>query len=353
MGELNFYQTFVLCWWPVSPCTPGSVCRYGAHDECLHESLGQPLYNESVYFNFVTRGAGAGPLGGILRVGLRPTDGYAELSLNLPLDGGTTIFLYEREPLDQGDFHPGAATWRCAGMELAAIEPLYRWRLRYDGSGPRRLLDARAFGAHPGATLRDSPLCTVSLELEFEAGRPIHALSASGDIVAGAGVAFARDHYEQFGRISGTISVDGQRWSVGGDAFRDHSWGPRDWQSAPFSDFATLIAADGSAIVAFSVRIDGRDHVQGVRWDDHGLERLAGFSVATDYAGGVEIGRSLGLTFTLPSGSLSYDGAVRAFLPLRHRSGERTVRIGQVLVMFEGSGDAAWGWSDLTRPASA
>ena len=55
-----------------------TACRYGAGDEALHSPGGVPLYNESVYFNFVT-GLDDGPRGGVLRVGLRPTAGYAEL----------------------------------------------------------------------------------------------------------------------------------------------------------------------------------------------------------------------------------------------------------------------------------
>ena len=336
----------------MSSPAPASVCRYGQHDEALHDAAAQPLYNESVYVNFVASVADTGPLGGILRVGLRPTDGYAELSLNLPLAGGATIFSYEREPLDPTAFHPGSPLWRCAGMELEAVEPLRRWRLRFEGSSPRRLLDPVAFGTDPGAALRASRACQVALALEFEGRRPIHALSESGDIVAAGGVAFARDHYEQFGHVSGVIELDGVSWPVDGGGFRDHSWGPRDWQAAPHSDFLTLLGDDGSATVAFAARLDGRDHVQGVRWDGAQLERLTGFELGSDYDGGLEIGERLTVSFRRPSGEVRYDGRVRAFLPLRHRGGGRTVRIAQVLVDFDGPSGAARGWSDLTRPAS-
>ncbi len=351
----------------MSSPAPDSVCRYGPHDEALHDAAAQPLYNESVYVNFVAGvagvagvgniagvagGPGSAPLGGILRIGLRPTDGYAELSLNLPLAGGATVFAYEREPLGAAAFRPGSPVWRCAGMELEAVEPLRRWRLRFEGSSPRRLLDAAAFGADPGAALRGSRACRVALALEFEARRPIHALSESGDIVAAGGVPFARDHYEQFGQVGGVIELDGVRWQVAGGGFRDHSWGPRDWQSAPHSNFTTLLGEDGSATVAFAARLDGRDHVQGVRWDESGLERLTGFELRSEYDGGFEIGERLTVAFRRPAGEVRYDGRVRAFLPLRHRGGGRTVRIAQVLVDFDGPAGAARGWSDLTRPAS-
>lgn len=329
---------------------PWTACRYGIGDEALHDPAGQALYNESVYFNFVT-GERDGLLGGILRIGLRPQDGYSELSLNLPLGDGSTVFLYEREELDPSGFEVGSPRWRCAGMRLEAIEPTRRWELVYEGTRPRRVRDGARFGEEPGATLKSSESCPVALTLEFTARYPMHALSESGDIVPGGGAPFARDHYEQFGTVAGTVEVAGQRFTLAGAGFRDHSWGPRDWQSTPHTDFTTLLTADGSAIVAFSARLDGRESMHGVRWTEGGLERLTGFRVLSDYAGEVRISPSLAVVFEFPDEQLHYDASVMAFLPLRHRSGERTVRIGQTLLGFSGPGGPASGWSDFTRQA--
>jgi hypothetical protein len=334
----------------VAKSEPWTVCRYGAADEALHDPAGQPLYNESVYFNFVTGGS-QGLLGGILRIGLRPEDGYRELSLNLPLGDGSTVFLYEREELARSEFETGSPRWRCGGMRLEATEPTRRWELRYEGTRPRRVRDVAGFGQQPGATLKASEGSDVALALEFEGRFPMHALSESGDIVPGGGAPFARDHYEQFGTIRGTVEVGGEQFAVAGAGFRDHSWGPRDWQSTPHTDFTTVLGQDGSAIVAFSARLADREQMHGVRWSEHGLQRLSGFRVISDYAGDVRISPSLSVTFELPDRQLRYDGSVRAFLPLRHRSGERTVRIGQTLLDFAGPGGPASGWSDFTRQA--
>ncbi len=185
-------------------------CRYAGADEALHDPGAGALYNESVYFNFVT-GLPEGPLGGIMRVGLRPTDGYAELSLNLPLGDGSTLFLYRREPLTVADFAVGTGVWQCGQMRLEAVVPTRRWRLHYQGSDPRRLLDPRGLGLDPGSALRASERCPVSVALEFDGRFPLHVLSGSGDIVPGGRAPFARDHYEQFGTVSGTIELRGQR----------------------------------------------------------------------------------------------------------------------------------------------
>jgi hypothetical protein len=330
--------------------SPWTACRYGVGDEALHEPAGQPLYNESVYFNFVA-GDEDGLLGGILRIGLRPQDGYRELSLNLPLGDGSTVFLYQREDLDPSGFEVGSPRWRCAGMRLEATEPTRRWKLGYEGTRPRRVRDAARFGEEPGATLKSSESVHVALALEFAGRYPMHALSESGDIVPGGGAPFARDHYEQFGTVAGTVEVAGQRFEIAGAGFRDHSWGPRDWQSTPHTDFATVLAQDGSAIVAFSARLAAQEQMHGVRWSADEMQKLGGFQVLSDYAGEVRIEPTLAMAFDLPAGRLRYDATVRAFLPLRHRSGERTVRIGQALLDFSGPAGPARGWSDFTRPA--
>jgi hypothetical protein len=326
-------------------------CRYGGADEALHDPRGEPLYNESVYFNFVT-GLGDGPLGGIMRIGLRPTDGYAELSLNLPLADGSALFLYQREPLTPAEFKPGTREWTCGQMRLAATVPTRTWQLAYDSSDPRRLLEPSGLGIDPGATLRAAERCPVSIALEFHGRFPLHVLSGSGDIVPGGKAPFARDHYEQFGTVSGTIELDGREFTIDGPGFRDHSWGPRDWQSTPHTNFVTVFARDGSATVAFSARLDETSVMHGVHWSDEGRRPLTAFDVISDYAGGVELHPPLLMVFGLGGGQLRYEATVRSFLPLRHRSGERTVRIGQALFDFEGPSGRAAGWSDLTRPAS-
>ncbi len=113
-----------------------------------------------------------------------------------------------------------------------------------------------------------------------------------------------------------------------------------------------MLADDGSAIVGFAARLDDRDHMHGVRWSEDGRQPLSGFEVISDYAGGVELDGPLAVVFGLPDRQLRYDATVRSFLPLRHRSDERTVRIGQALFDFDGPDGRACGWSDLTRPAS-
>jgi hypothetical protein len=99
-------------------------------------------------------------------------------------------------------------------------------------------------------------------------------------------------------------------------------------------------------------RVNDQDHMSGMRWSDAGSRPVRSFQVISDYAGEVELREPVTMRFALAGDDqeLVYDATVRSFLPLRHRSGEKTVRIGQVLFDFDGPAGRASGWTDLTRP---
>jgi hypothetical protein len=331
-----------------------SVCRYGAADEALHDPGTHELYNESVYFNFMT-GLESGPLGGVLRIGLRPGDGYAELSLNLPQSSGAVIFLYERNPLDYDGFEVGSALWRSGGMSAEAMEPTRRWRLHFEGDGGRAIRDPAGFGLDPGSTLRASERTPCTVDLEFVASHPIYALSESGDLVPDKKVDYAKNHYEQVCTASGTIQIGESSWRIEGQpAFRDHSWGPRDWQSTPWTTFVTAALDDGEYIVAVSQRLDGRDYVRGVSWNRDGMTEIGRYEVISDYAGAPELTEPLRMVFAAGDREeIVLDARIDAYLPLRHRKGSQTIRTAQALLTVSGSGRSGLAWTDVTRPAGA
>ncbi|HEX3737507.1 MAG TPA: hypothetical protein VHV53_08175 [Solirubrobacterales bacterium] len=329
-----------------------SVCRYGAVDEILHDPGTHELYNESVYFNFMT-GLESGPLGGVLRIGLRPGEGYAELSLNLPQDDGTIIFLYERNPLDYDGFEVGSPSWRSGGMTAAAIVPTRRWRLRFEGDGGRAIRDPAGFGRDPGKTLRAGQRLPCALDLEFVGSHPIYALSESGDLVPDKKVDYAKNHYEQVCTASGTIEIGASSWRIEAQpGFRDHSWGPRDWQSTPWTTFVTAALDDGEYLVAVSQRLDGTDYVRGVSWSRDGMAEIVRYDVISDYAGAPELTEPLKMVFAAGDrGEIELDAKIDAYLPLRHRKGNQTIRTAQALLTVSGAGRRGVAWTDITRPA--
>ena len=86
----------------------------------------------------------------------------------------------------------------------------------------------------------------------------------------------AQGHFEQTGRVSGTISLGDERWDVDGFGVRDKSWGPRTWQAPS----GTAAKAAGPAAVErgcflnwFSMNF-GADLALGGRLRPHGRRHV-------------------------------------------------------------------------------
>ena len=74
-------------------------------DGYLHLAGEQPTWNESRYVDFYDAQSS---VGGWLRIGMRPNEGHAEMSVCAFLPDGRTAFHYERAPI-------GGTAWPPAG----------------------------------------------------------------------------------------------------------------------------------------------------------------------------------------------------------------------------------------------
>ena len=130
------------------------------------------------------------------------------------------------------------------GMAVETLEPLQSYRL-----------------------LHRSP--TVDLDLTWTGLTPAFEVTFGRDDAAVEGTdAFGGFHYEQFGRVTGTVTVDGQVLEVDGPHVRDRSWGVRRpflptmrgglemaWASDRTAFCATMITPDADSLSG------GRDHL--------------------------------------------------------------------------------------------
>lgn len=67
--------------------------------------------------------------------------------------------------------------------------------------------------------------------------------SVATSVPAGGVAESGRRHYDQFGRMKGTIEVDAGRIDVDCFSIRDRSWGPRRMQRSPEGDFVWAMAS--------------------------------------------------------------------------------------------------------------
>src|SRR5438046_10066855 len=71
-------------------------------DDLMHPNTGEENYNESAYYNFYDPGR---RLGGFARIGNRPNERHAEMTLCLYLPDGRVAFMFARpEPADHARF---------------------------------------------------------------------------------------------------------------------------------------------------------------------------------------------------------------------------------------------------------
>ncbi|MGW0804229.1 DUF7064 domain-containing protein [Nonomuraea sp. NPDC002799] len=156
----------------------------GQEDEQAHEPGGEPLWNESYYFDFV---ADDGELGGYVRLGLYPNWKRAWYWACLVTRDGRRAALIDHEaPLPGQDLVVGGAGYEASQR---VTEPLRAARLRLDSA-------------------------ELALDLEWRTTAGVYGYALT-------------PRYEIPCEVTGT--VDGVPFHGWGE--RDHSWGVRDWWS--------------------------------------------------------------------------------------------------------------------------
>ncbi len=193
-------------------------------DELFHPVGDHPAWSESYYFNFVDPRTG---VGAFTRMGFRPNDGWADALHAVYLPGGRVAFTYGRRT----DLTPeavagfGSADPAVANLTLRRGEPFRRWEIVYSGE----------------AQDMDDPTVMLLATRDRPEGwaRPAHLdMAVTFEALAGPhyAVGGVQGHFEQTGRVRGTIRLGEQTWEVDGYGVRDKSWGPRTWQAPSGSE---------------------------------------------------------------------------------------------------------------------
>ncbi len=290
-------------------------------DDYTHPLGPEENFNESVYFNFFDREQ---QMGGFLRIGNRANEGYAEVTVIVYQPDGSALFNYKRPQISSND------GWNAGGLQVEVLEPGERLRTTYEGSvvylkDPREMRE-------PSVAFKENPHQRIRLELVHEGVGPIygHVAEPGG---AGSQNEFARAHYEQHMRVTGTLQVgDGPVVNIRGHGLRDHSWGPRYWQSTPSYRWITGNFGDDLGMVLSIVgdRIGGVFH----KGPDT-LINVKDIQLETEYEENTNYHRALRATVTLANGEVHrIDGAVRGFIPLRNRRAGKFTHIGEGMTEY-------------------
>ncbi|MHC1605132.1 MAG: DUF7065 domain-containing protein [Candidatus Methanofastidiosia archaeon] len=215
--------------------------------DVLHEAGKHPDWNESFYFNFYDKKSG---ICAFMRVGLKPNKNEKSMFCYAMMPDGSFLGKKSEDRLIDNSL-------AIYGLKLENLIPEKRWRLSFDG----------VLCYYPGD--RDVP---VSFDLLFDS---LNEVFDYRGCVKGFKEEISRnvasEHLEQFGKIEGTLKIDGKSFVISGLGERDHSWGVRDWNApkmwiwdtAQFSEelalnLTKLIVAEGEVDAGF-VHIGGEN----------------------------------------------------------------------------------------------
>src|SRR3989441_971705 len=226
-------------------------------DDLMHPNTGEENYNESAYYNFYDP---ARRLGGFARIGNRPNERHAEMTLCLYLPDGRVAFMFARPEIADD------ARFDAAGMRFEVRVPMREHRVLYDS--PCVLLTRPLDLVDPKRAFTENPHRGVEVDLIYEGispaygGEPRERREGSWVSVRHerTGHEFARGHLEQHGRARGRVVVDGVDHPIDGFGLRDRSWGPRYWQAPAYYRWLTMnFGPDHGLVGALTVQRDGTE----------------------------------------------------------------------------------------------
>lgn len=215
-------------------------------DEYFHERTDDPYWNESAWFSF--------------SVPERAITGavyfYHRPNMNFTV-GGVLVFdpsgANERDCLyyELGDLYPFEKSFEMYdfaldnGLTAQCVKPLRTYRLTYRG----------APGWHRG------PGCELDLTWDAIA-EPVDTGFPETQQEWGKG------HYQQPGRVRGTLSVAGEQFAVDCWTMRDHSWGPRRPTAHPRAQFPWAVASESRAFHLYAIQDLPPEHDPVIGADD-------------------------------------------------------------------------------------
>ena len=307
--------------------------RLEPSDEYMHALEDATNFNESMYFNVYDP---AERVGGFFRLGNRANEGYAEMTVCLYLPDGRAAFMFQRPEIDNND------AFDAGGMRFEVVEPFEELRVTYDGKVV--VLDEPLDMADPKKAFTENPWEDCHVELTYRGVSPMLGGEPVNDdgspIEEKAEEGFARGHYEQHIAGTGVIRVGDQEWPVEGFGLRDHSWGPRFWQSPWWYRWLTAnLGEDFGFVVSVIASRDGARRIGGVILRDGEYEHITEATIDTDWEGDDNYHRALRATATTAKGTYEIEGRVLNLVPLRNR---RTSPDGEQLLTRISEGMTEW-----------
>ena len=317
-----------------------------AEDEYPHQPDDAENYNESMYFNAFDLEQRAG---GWFRLGNRVNEGYAEMSVCIYLPDGRVGFMFDRPRITSN------AQMDAGGLRIDVHQPFEHLSVHYEGKVC--LLDDPGEMANPREAFANNPRVPCTVDIDWRGVSPMYGgkpqYADGRELEQAAGSSFAKAHYEQHCRASGSIVVGDEVLQIDGFGLRDKSWGPRYWQAIAWyrwlpivfdEDFAMMLS-----VVARDADAPGRGGGMVLEGDQYHLITDCGVEADWDHKGEQTTIRAWAQT---DQRRYEVTGEVISMIPLRNRrktpEGDQLhTRITEAMTAYECDGRQGIGMSEF------
>jgi hypothetical protein len=236
------------------------------------------------------------------------------------------------------------SSWQHLGLSFEVLEPLERARAAY--AGPARLLASSLDLANPKAALSSSPEVDLRIDLEYRAAGPLFRLGEGDPFLS----AIATDHYQGVCTIAGSMTLDGAVNPITAVGWRDHSWGPRDWQSVRYWRWVSCFVDGDNYFAGWLHGVGDAPCSPGM-----GVVRRRGrtsplvlMELKSEYSAAPEhypVANALKMT-TAEGEVFEARGTAYHTVPLRHRRDGVTTRITEIVCRQDFDGLIGYGFSE-------
>jgi hypothetical protein len=301
-------------------------------DEFMHDPTDVSNFNESMYFNFYDP---AHSLGGFVRIGNRPNEGYAEQTTCLYLPDGRIGFTFGRPEIASND------AFSAGGCAFDVVEPFRKLNVRYDGK--LVLLEEPEAMADPRKAFRENPWVDCSIDLVYRGLSPMlggEMVDDDGKPLPARENEFAKGHYEQHVGARGSIRFGDSQWELDGYGLRDHSWGPRFWQAPWWYRWLTGNCGDDFGfMLSIIASRDGSRRRGGIIFEGGAYHPVKHCTIETGWRGDENYHQTITAVATTETREYRIEGKVKSLIPLRNR---RTAPDGERMVTRISEGMTEW-----------
>ncbi len=184
--------------------------------DIIHSPGKHKQWNESFYFNWYDKKQ---QICSFTRIGLTPNTGQKNMFLFFMLPQREKLGVRKNKSLGE---LPSEENLKLSVDELTftRMKSEKEWHLSYDGilvdpyqehNAPVPVqFDLDFVGLHPLFNYRDCPISSIQEKLSKNV---------------------ASEHFEQYGKVTGTLTIDDKHYDINALGERDHSWGVRNWTS--------------------------------------------------------------------------------------------------------------------------